>query len=181
MNLAKHMFLVTAATVVLGAVASPALAGSRRYPVTVCTMESDYIGDYVFNQGIANQSPNLGGRFRTLHCPIFDSDAEKGTISGIGVNGYDGNHETTDGNLSVRTCASTWWGGGLSCTAYRDVTNGSFTPSPTYTGAVSEWLPAALVSKVQGTASTGDYAEMQVKIPRVDLSRSEFYGYTTLF
>lgn len=173
--------LIAAAALSLITAASSAEAGSRRYSATACTFETDYAGDYVFVQGVGNASAGLGSRSRVLHCPILDRDDEKATLGGIGINGADGNNETSDGNVAVRACESQWFGG-VSCSAWRDVSNGSAVPSATYTGLVNEWLPASLVSVIRNTAATGGYAELLIKLPRQGVfGVSQVFGYSTVF
>lgn len=180
--------LSVAAPVVMAILPGTASA-YRAYPAAGCTYETDYVGDYVWSMGIANQSSGISPRARNIRCPIIDDNSGapgattsnvswRPAVSSIYVTGYDGNNGTTDYyNAQATVCYVFREGTGSSCSTPKVLR--PIATDVTFTGPFQVALDAAQVNKLK-EAWQGDYSFIQIQIPHNGpLGNSAIYGYST--
>jgi hypothetical protein len=179
--------LSLAAPAVMALLPQEALA-YRAYSTAGCFTEEDYAGDYIWGNGIGNQSNGTGARPRNIRCPILDDNSVaaggatvswRPNLTALYVGGYDGNNGTSDGyhNAVASTCYVYFDGMGASCSTGKVLK--PVGTDVTFTGPYNIALDAAQLNTLKG-AWQGDFSFIQIAIPQVGpLGRSIVYGYST--
>ncbi|HZI16062.1 MAG TPA: hypothetical protein VE153_37195 [Myxococcus sp.] len=179
--------LSLAAPAVVALLPQEALA-YRAYSTAGCFTEEDFAGDYVWQNGIANQSNGQGARARLIRCPILDDNSVaaggatvswRPNLTAVYVGGYDGNNGIADSthNAVASTCYVFYDGLGAECSVGKVLKPVS--TDITFTGAFNVALEPAQINILKN-AWQGDFSFIQISIPQVGpLGRSVVYGYST--